>query len=247
MPTKSKKAPKRRAPATPVASFAPRTQTFVRAELVEALRFQPREVNQARQERAIKTKQKIIEVALKLFAIKGYDGVSTHEVSAQAEITQGLITYHFKSKEGLWQAAIDLLFGELRNQLVTRVHELRGVDEANFFKLLAADYIYWAAQNPFLVRFILQEGKDPSARLEWLVKRHIVPIYNFMADLIQSGQKHGIIQEGPVLNIYYQLMGSALVFAVGPEIKILSGEDSLSQAFIDKQIQCISSLLFRES
>ncbi len=46
-------------------------------------------------------KEKILDVALNLFAVKGFDNTSTNLIAMQAGVSEGLIFRHFKSKEGL--------------------------------------------------------------------------------------------------------------------------------------------------
>ena len=38
------------------------------------------------------------------FAERGYEAASTRDIAARAGVTQGLVTYHFESKDALWQA-----------------------------------------------------------------------------------------------------------------------------------------------
>lgn len=56
-----------------------------------------------------KGKERLIRVAMKLFAEKGFDGVTVRDISAAADVSVGLINHHFGSKEGL-RAAVDQYF-----------------------------------------------------------------------------------------------------------------------------------------
>ncbi|ANQ53481.1 TetR family transcriptional regulator [Thermosipho sp. 1063] len=47
-------------------------------------------------------KNKIIEVAIKEFAKKGFFAASTNTISTNAHVSKGAIFYHFKSKENLY-------------------------------------------------------------------------------------------------------------------------------------------------
>jgi AcrR family transcriptional regulator len=48
------------------------------------------------------TKVRILSAAARLFAERGYDGVSVRDIVAVAAVNLGAITYHFGSKEGLF-------------------------------------------------------------------------------------------------------------------------------------------------
>jgi AcrR family transcriptional regulator len=56
--------------------------------------------------KAADTKGKILDAAEALFADIGYDAVSMRDVAARARILLGLITYHFRTKEALFEEVI---------------------------------------------------------------------------------------------------------------------------------------------
>ena len=51
-------------------------------------------------------KNKILNVALNLFAFEAYDAVSTRKIAEIAEVSEGLIFKHFRSKNELLEAGI---------------------------------------------------------------------------------------------------------------------------------------------
>ncbi|WP_372655854.1 TetR family transcriptional regulator [Halobacteriovorax sp.] len=48
------------------------------------------------------TKCKIIEVALKLFSCKGYNGTSVRDIAKQADVNLASVNYHFNNKQNLY-------------------------------------------------------------------------------------------------------------------------------------------------
>lgn len=49
-------------------------------------------------------KDRILLCAMELFAQRGFDGVTTRDIAAKADVSVGLINHHYGSKEGLRQA-----------------------------------------------------------------------------------------------------------------------------------------------
>lgn len=57
--------------------------------------------------------QKIVDVALELFAHQGYASTSTQKIARQAKVSEGLIFRHFTNKEGLLEAIVRQGMSEL--------------------------------------------------------------------------------------------------------------------------------------
>ncbi|UOQ46138.1 forespore capture DNA-binding protein RefZ [Halobacillus salinarum] len=50
------------------------------------------------------TRQKVLDVACRLFYSKGFNGTSVRDIAANAKVNVSLINYYFKSKQGLFEA-----------------------------------------------------------------------------------------------------------------------------------------------
>ncbi|MEU8550463.1 ScbR family autoregulator-binding transcription factor [Streptomyces roseoverticillatus] len=61
----------------------------------------------AKQDRAIRTRQTILEAAAVVFDERGYDAATINEILTRAEVTKGALYFHFPSKEDLALAVID--------------------------------------------------------------------------------------------------------------------------------------------
>src|ERR1700736_3891913 len=71
--------------------------------------------NKVRRRRArTDIRQALLESALGEFGAKGFDGASTRAIALRVQAHQPQINYHFETKTALWMAAVDHLFGLLR-------------------------------------------------------------------------------------------------------------------------------------
>jgi len=75
------------------------------------------EMRELKQPRAVATRDKIVEEAGRLFALKGYHDTKLEEILRSAGITTGAFFHHFKSKEDLGFAVIDRHMENRRRQL----------------------------------------------------------------------------------------------------------------------------------
>ncbi len=56
-----------------------------------------------------KGRERLVRMAMALFAERGFDGVTVRDIATAADVSVGLINHHFGSKEGL-RAAVDRYF-----------------------------------------------------------------------------------------------------------------------------------------
>ncbi|MGJ8669743.1 MAG: TetR/AcrR family transcriptional regulator [Oceanococcus sp.] len=86
----------------------------------------------ARTERSASTRNKIIQVAVRLFAERGIDGVSLNDINkAAGQRNKNATHYHFGSKEGLLQAILDKHEPSIairRNELLDQFEQAGAMD-----------------------------------------------------------------------------------------------------------------------
>lgn len=68
-----------------------------------------------------RTKRKIFETSMKLFAEKGYDGTSIEEITAEVGVAKGTLYYHFSSKEEIFNFLIEEGMNLLKNSIKIKI------------------------------------------------------------------------------------------------------------------------------
>jgi AcrR family transcriptional regulator len=63
--------------------------------------------------RGEETRLRIIDTAIPLFGERGFDGVSTREIAAEAGVNPPALQYYFDSKEGLYRACGEHITGQV--------------------------------------------------------------------------------------------------------------------------------------
>ena len=97
----------------------------------------------------------IIDIALTLFAEKGFAGTRTREIAGAAGISETLIFQHFKTKDELIRGALASLFhshpvsGELKKRLRSTD------DDAGFFRTLALHFIRHNLEDPRIMKLAI--------------------------------------------------------------------------------------------
>ena len=64
-----------------------------------------------------RTKRKIFETSMKLFAEKGYDATSVEEITSIVGVAKGTLYYHFSSKEEIFNFLISEGMKLLKNSI----------------------------------------------------------------------------------------------------------------------------------
>jgi TetR/AcrR family transcriptional regulator len=191
------------------------------------------------------TREAILAAALDVFSERGFDGASTREIASRAGVTQPLLNYHFSSKDELWRAAVDGIFEALAAALAERAQGLRGVDALTTARLLVREFIGFSARNPQLHRMITQECKVDGPRMDWLVERHVRPMYEAATEQFAELAEQGHVPAIPPAHLYYILTGAGpTMFVLGPECRRLSGLDPSSDEVIEAHADAVCLLLF---
>src|SRR5699024_3184512 len=71
-----------------------------------------------------KTKRKIFETSMKLFADKGYDATSIEEITATVGVAKGTLYYHFSSKEEIFNFLVDEGMKLLKNSITIKTDKM---------------------------------------------------------------------------------------------------------------------------
>jgi len=191
------------------------------------------------------TRERILAAALDLFSERSFEGATTREIAVRAGVTQPLLNYHFRSKDALWRAAVDALFDALSEALSTRAEGLRGVDEVTVTRLIVREFIFFSARHPQLHRIITQECKLDGPRMDWLVERHVRPLYDSTVERFARLVEAGELPDIPAPHLYYIVTGAGpTMFVLGPECRRLSGLDPNDPAVIEAHADAVCLLLF---
>ncbi len=192
-----------------------------------------------REKQREQTRQRIIAAAIPAFAEFGFHGASTRDIAQRAGVNQGLLTYHFKSKEDLWRAATDRIFSDLRVMVSAEVSAPGPSDPRERTREAIKVYVRFAAAHPELFRIMIDEGKGSSERMKWLVRKHLKPIYRQFSRFGGAG-----IEPDALPHAYYVLAGAgSLIFAMAPECRALTGMNPKTTKAIESHAEYVARLL----
>lgn len=148
------------------------------------------------------TRQRILAVALDVFAAYGYEGTTTRHLAEMAQVNLAAIPYYFGSKDGLYRAVVAHLVGEMECRIavaadqVARALAMGPLSRQKALTLLCLMLDAFAAliidqRSPHRksqVAFFARAEVEPSAALdpmrEWAERRILRPCITLIGRLI---------------------------------------------------------------
>src|SRR4051794_12269149 len=81
-------------------------------------------------EQAEATRAALLGAARELFAQRGYAAVGTEEIVRSARVTRGALYHHFKGKDDLFRAVVEVVEGELTQRIAEQALAAGSADDA---------------------------------------------------------------------------------------------------------------------
>jgi len=103
------------------------------------------------------TKQKVIDAASSLFFQKGFHGTSVRDIAEKATVNVSLISYYFKSKQGLLEYAVTNYYEEYLKTVEEALKETDSLTPIEKMNKLIFTIIHYKQTNHQLTCFIQRE------------------------------------------------------------------------------------------
>lgn len=192
-------------------------------------------------------RQQLLESALVEFAAKGFDGASTRSIAARVDAYQPQINYHFASKEALWEAAVDHLFGLLLEAIGDPLIREDTADPLVLGHALAEmlrRFVRFAAARPELNQIMVQEGTEDSDRARWMAERHVRAWYDATTAAWTQLRSAGITAPIDARRVYWMIVGAASIpFVNAAEVRALTGDEPTDAAWVDGHADDLIAML----
>jgi TetR/AcrR family transcriptional regulator len=190
-----------------------------------------------------RSRQTIVDAAVEVFSTHGFQGGTTREVALRAKTTQGLVSYHFPTKDLLWQAAIDQLFLAFRTFGIERLKIANADTAEEIARELIRDYVHIAAGHANLFRMIVTSGDPNDARNVWAINTHMRPLYDVFADFCKAVD----VRPENIGSAFFIVVGGAsFVFAAPGHYQRLTGVDPTTEAEINRHADFLARVLIPE-
>ena len=202
-------------------------------------------------DRADRTRKTILRAAIREFSAHGLAGARTDAIAESAKVNKALLYYYFKSKSGLYTAALEEVSGVVVGSALAALDPGHSAGERllraalNHFDRILTQREFQSLMQQEMVRFRL--GESESVPL--LVKNFFKPLLAKLKEAVEEGIQTGELFEMDWLQVVYSMLGAnVLYFLSAPMIRLALPFNPLEHAAIQARrkaaVQFLGNALF---
>jgi AcrR family transcriptional regulator len=189
------------------------------------------------------TGTRLLREARRLFAECGYRGASVRAITQAAHANLGAVTYHFGTKDALYQAVLGTVFGQLADRVETAA-AIPGTAPDRLRAIVAALFAFFreAPDAPHLILHQLATGAGLPAAVLPFLRRNLTAMRTVVADGVAAGELRPL---EPTL-VVFTIISQAVWFAIaGREIPAILGDATDHSRFAARVEQHVAEVVAR--
>jgi TetR/AcrR family transcriptional regulator len=167
-----------------------------------------------RQDRAEQTRKAILGAAIAEFSAHGLSGARTEAIAEAAGANKALLYYYFKSKNGLYEAAIEEVSGKVVEDALAALDPAYSAGERllrtaiTHFDRILTKREFQSLMQQELIRFKREEG----ASISHLFQNAFKPLMRRMQDSVQEGIRNGELCKMDPMQVMYSIFGANVFY-----------------------------------
>jgi TetR/AcrR family transcriptional regulator len=201
--------------------------------------------------RADRTRKVILRAAIREFSQHGLAGARTDAIAESAKVNKALLYYYFKSKSGLYAAALEEASAAVVERALAVLDPARSAGDRllrtalNHFDRILTQRDFQSLMQQEMVR--LRRGQSESVPL--LAKQVFKPLLEKLQEVVREGIETGELCPVDWLQVVYCAMGAnVFYFLTAPMMRLTLSFDPLDDAAIESRrksaVQFLGNALF---
>jgi len=191
------------------------------------------------------TREKMLEVAERQFARKGYEGAHLESIAREVGVRKTALYHYFDSKAALYTAVIERMLGAFERRMM----EAMKLDVSHVEKAVQiADHLHDVlAENPnysqILIRIFVDRIPVDDSTVTPILERIVTGALTFF----QQGVKAGVFRKLSSRHVFQSVMGMIVFHYAGGEISaaILGVDDIFEPSAIEWRRREFREMLLR--
>ncbi len=162
------------------------------------------------QERALKTRGRILRTSKRLFAGYGFHGTSVDRIAAEAKANKQRIYEYFSSKRGLFEACLKSSYEDAGREEEIMLGKIGG-DCAGMTEVILGHYMELHRKHPEFWRLISWANLEPDHAYKWL-KNVKDESYRKLGALYRKGQEAEVFSRDVSFEAYMFMLFAVTFF-----------------------------------
>lgn len=190
-------------------------------------------------------RQRLLEVAAKLFADRGLDGTSVRDIAKESGLNLSLVSYYFGGKEGLYLELIRSFALNIATELERVILLFEGEEPSSgtikkFLSALVEAYSEIRSSHPQIGKILQRERVAGLPHACEIYEKTFAPVAEALVQQIVKAQKKGLVRKdiNPLLIViflqesiigFHNLMECPLQMTQSPLVKTKNFKDFQNQ------------------
>lgn len=190
------------------------------------------------------TKEKIIKVTMDIIATEGFHNITIRKIASQADVNVAAVNYHFGSKDGVINAALIAVTGELRQTFELLKDENKD-DETKLFDFINK-YTEIVNNYPDIIKNMINhaiQNKPRDKHVEYMafLKSEGIELLKETIARIRPEQEEPLLY----LRTLHLLSGLSFPFLLGGQAKDIIGVDLCNVEIRQKHARLLLEIVTR--
>lgn len=200
-----------------------------------------------RKRNAERSRQLILETALKHFAAKGYDGARIDDIVAETKLSKNLLYHYFGSKEELFVAVLETIYERFRGRhSVTAIADLPPIDALRHLVDETANALL---ATPEIISILNTENLYRGAHIKKSKKIRSIydPLFVDLNNVLERGKKTGEFR-GNIDAVQLYISLSSLIYhylSNGHTLSVVLKQDLMTKANLTARLKHVTDMVLR--
>lgn len=190
------------------------------------------------------TARRILAAAERIFAARGLAGARTDEIAHAARVNKAMLYYYFRSKERLYRAVFENLFGQAGRMIQAEMPAKASPRETVL--AFVEGYFKFRVENPNYARLMQHMMMEDPKQFRWVAREYFEQGFRRMTRVIRTGSAEGEFQplnaEHAMLNIIAMIV---FYFSGAPVNSVLLRRNALHPGAVEEHKRAVIDLLER--
>ena len=190
------------------------------------------------------TARRILAAAERIFAARGLAGARTDEIARAAHVNKAMLYYYFESKERLYHAVFENLFGRAGRMIQAETPAQASPRQAVL--AFVEGYFKFRIENPNYARLMQHMMMENPKQFRWIAREYFEQGFRRMTRTIKTGIARGDFQplnaEHAMLNIIAMIV---FYFSGAPVHSVLLRRGALQTGVVEEHKRAVIDLLER--